>query len=151
VNDSVASQNINNMKKEELAAQLTGREYGSEMSKDEEARAKSAGLLVIFGASDDLMEFRGIIHDEAYPGAEGVVKIHRAGLIEDHDEGCECKWCGYEATAEKCSSIEARWCNEEGYSWTYKTSLPHATFEIVEGSEKYCRGLIIEASELPAL
>lgn len=139
------------MTKETLAAQLTGREYGSEISKEEEAAAKAAGLVVIFGASDDLMEFCGVIHDEAYPGEEGVVKLHRGGLLEDHNEDCECKWCGYEATAKKCAEVQALWCKEKGYSWTYKTEIPHATFEIVEGSEKYCRGLVIEASALPSI
>ncbi len=143
--------NDKSMTKEILAAQLTGREYGSEISKEEEAAAKAAGLLVIFGASDDLMEFRGIIHDEAYPGEEGVVKLHRAGLLDEHDEDCECKWCCYEATAKKCAGVQAQWCKEKGYSWTYKTELPHATFEIGQDGGKYCRGIVIEASALPSL
>lgn len=98
------------MTKEILAAQLTGREYGSEMSTQEEAAAKAAGLVVIFGASDDLMEFRGAIHDEAYPGEKGGVKLHAGGLLDGHDEDCECKWCGDDATATKCAVVQAQWC-----------------------------------------
>ena len=48
----------------EFAARLNGREYRSEITKDECAEAKSAGLVVVFGASDDLIEFGGALHGE---------------------------------------------------------------------------------------
>ena len=138
------------MTKEKLAKQLNGREIGDEITKQEEADAKAAGLVVIFGASDDLMEFRGAIYDEAYPGEEGIVKLHRGGILDSHDD-CECKFCGYESKAEKCGSVQAQWCKEPDYSWTYKTKLPHATFEIVEDGGKYCRGIVVELNALPSL
>lgn len=65
------------MTKEELAARLDGREYGSEMTEDEEAEAKEAGLLVIFGYSDDSIEFRGAFHVDGgeigcFGGCKGI-------------------------------------------------------------------------------
>ena len=47
------------MNKEELAKLLDGRKYGSELSHEEGLAAEAAGLVVVFGASHDLMEFRG--------------------------------------------------------------------------------------------
>ena len=138
------------MTKEKLAEQLNGREIGDEITKQEEAAAKAAGLVVIFGASDDLMEFRGAIYDEAYPGEEGIVKLHRGGILDSHDD-CECKFCGYESKAKKCCSVQAQWCKKPDYSWTYKTNLPHATFEIGEDGGKYCRGIVVELNALPSL
>ena len=43
----------------EFANRLNGREYGQELTPAEAQRAKEAGIVVVFGASDDLMEFRG--------------------------------------------------------------------------------------------
>lgn len=140
----------NDMTKEQLAEQLNGREIGDEITKEECAAAKAAGLVVIFGASDDLMEFRGAIYDEEYPGQSGMVKLHRGGILESHDD-CDCKHCGYESKAAKCASVVAEWCKEEGYSWTYQTVLPHAPFEIGEDGGKYCRGIVVELSALPSL
>ena len=46
------------MTKEELAAMLNGREYGKEITKAEEEKAKANGLVVIYGYSDDNVELR---------------------------------------------------------------------------------------------
>jgi len=48
----------------EFAEMLNGREYGNELTRNEEAMAKEYGLVVAYGASDDLMEFGGAICDE---------------------------------------------------------------------------------------
>ena len=43
--------------------------------------------------------------------------------------------------------MKAVW-GEEGYSWTYETAIPHATFEILEDEEKYCRGIVFDIKDL---
>lgn len=136
--------------KEEFALMLTGREYGEEMTKIDETSAKNSGLVVIFGYSDDNVELRGSINDEVgcYNGA--VFRLHRNGVLQSHDSrDCECEYCGYDDLAKRCAEIEALWCKEGDYSWTYKTELPHATFEIVEDGGPFCRGIVIEAKDLP--
>jgi hypothetical protein len=50
---------------------------------------------------------------------------------------------------EKAATIEALWCKENGYSWTYKTAIPHAAFDIMEDKLKYCRGIVIALKDLP--
>ena len=52
------------MTKEELAELLNGRQYREEITSDEEKIAYENGLIVIFGASDDLTIFKGIIDTE---------------------------------------------------------------------------------------
>lgn len=139
------------MTKEQLAKNLNGRESGNEISDAEEREAKASGLIVIFGYSDDNAELRGAIRDEVgcYSGA--TIKLHSRGILADHEERCDCAFCGYEAAAKKCASVQALWCEEPGYSWTYKTEVPHATFEIVEDGEKYCRGIVIDTVSLPSI
>lgn len=71
------------MTKEQLAYLLNGREYTNEITKEEEREAKNSGLLVIFGASDDLIELRGAIYDEVGAINGGEVRIGKNGnLIE---------------------------------------------------------------------
>jgi hypothetical protein len=122
-----------------LAAVLTGNEYRKEISKEVEAQAKAAGLVVVFGASDDLMEFRGAIHDEvgAYDGTTAY--LTRAGLLVND---CENDYCPhFEKMRKAARTIDAVW-DTEGYSWIFRTEIPHTTFEIVEDGEKYCRGIV---------
>jgi KTSC domain len=136
------------LSKELLAGLLNGREYGKEMAKEEEQQAKAAGLIVIFGASDDLMEFRGFVDDER--GAPTIALLDAKGLLpfrEDiqHDDDA---LKDYFARAPQVRAVDALWAKEDGYSWTYRTDVPHATFEIVEDGEPYCRGIVIDVADL---
>ncbi len=136
------------MTKEELAARINGRQIGGELEPIDEAQAKASGLIVIYGASDDLVEFRGAITDEAGAYDGGEVYFTRTKLLPAHDD-CDCEFCGFETMKATASKINAKW-DEGGYSWLMETELPHATFEIGEDDEKYCRGLVIAVADLPA-
>lgn len=126
----------------EFAIRLTGREYGMEISKEEENLAKESGFVVIFGYSDDVVVFEGAISDEASCYGGRKIYLTPEGLYEE----CECE-CKYSILAkEKSKIIEAIWGKE--YSWEFKTSIPHATFEIFEDGEKYCRGIVFDIKDL---
>ena len=135
------------LSKELLAGLLTGREMGSEMAKEEEQQAKAAGLIVIFGASDDLMEMRGFVCNEI--GAPTDALIDAKGLLPNRDSiDDDTSLKDFFAREPLARTVEALWCAEDGYSWTYRTTVPHATFEIVEGGEPYCRGIVIDVADL---
>jgi hypothetical protein len=129
---------------QEFAGILNGREYGREITKEECNKAKELGFVVVFGASDDLAEFRGAINDEAGCYDGGAILLNEIGILEP----CECECTYFLQAKDKAKSIEAIWCGEGDYSWTYKTDIPHATFEILEDGEKYCRGIVFEMKEL---
>lgn len=140
------------MNKEELAKLLDRREIGYEISHAEAKQAKDAGLVVVYGASDDLMELRGAIDDEfsAYGGT--VAKVDKDGIFPDWDtmddanEGETEKW--FERKKRNPKTIEQLWCKEEGYSWTFKTDIPHSEFEILEDGGHYCRGIVFALADL---
>lgn len=136
------------MTKEELADTLNEREYGNEMTKDEGAAAKESGLVVVFGASDDLMEFSGAINDEVGAWDGGTAYLTKEGLFEACDE--ECKYS--KAAKTQAKSITAIWgegnAEEPGYSWTYKTDIPHAIFDILEDGQPWCRGIVFSMGDL---
>lgn len=136
----------------ELAALLTGREYRSEITKAEAAQAKEDGLVVVFGASDDLIEFRGAIDDETGHSECNKIFVDRIGVLEVWDDGSGAnkeyarEWFSRES---KTRRIKAFWDKEDPYSWTFKTEIPHETFEIVEDGKPFCRGIIFSLKELP--
>lgn len=120
---------------------------------------KESGLIIIFGASDDLVELRGSIYDEidAYEGTHFIIATHRTEIPVDGDEdeetyknatAFEVMHIAEESTI-KNNRFEAVWSPENpDCSWLIKTDLPHSTFDIMEYGELYCRGIVIDASIL---
>lgn len=132
--------------RDDFAKKLNGREYRNEMSSAEESEAKAARLLVVFGASDDLTEFRGILHDEAgaYDGAQhGVLQSEGRWIIFEGDPDSR------KPVKTKGTLIKAAWSPKEiNASWLIKPAVPHATFDIMEDGDIYCRGAVIDEVDL---
>ena len=136
----------------ELAARLNGREYRNEITANEERMAKDAGLVILFGASDDLAEFSGAIDAEVgcFDGGELFLldgSVHEFGVCS-----CEHAIRADERARKRGRLIRAIWGGPEGYSWSYQTDIPHATFDVMEDGEPYCRGIVfaIADAEVPA-
>lgn len=125
--------------RDEIAAELDGTEYPARISKALQARAKAAGVVIVYGASDDLMEFDGAIHDElgAYDGTTAY--LTKDGLLQNECEDEECPH--FAKLKAKAATIEAIF-GEDDYTWTYRTDIPHVTFEINEDDSQYCRGIV---------
>jgi hypothetical protein len=125
---------------EEAAAALDGSEYGNEGSRELFARMKVAGLVAAFGASDDLIELRGAIHDEFGAFDGGKAHIDDRGLPKN-----ACPY--FEKRLEWAPYVEALWCPEgvEGEpSWLMKMSddRPTMSFSIMEEGDLYCIGIV---------
>lgn len=119
-----------------VAKRLNGLPYRSEAKKEIVEYAKENGIVIVYGESDDLMELDGAIHDEfgCYEG--GVCCLDSEGNI-------------LEEMTENCRTIEAVWCGErERFTWTYKTDIPHETYEIYDGTEPYCKGIVFYKKNL---
>lgn len=136
------------MTHQEMAALLNGREYRNEMTEEEEALAKKHGLVVIFGASDDLCELRGAIYDEVgvFDGGKFYIRAGKVLEMPDREEADTLRKFGIEPQALKHNAIRviALWCKEDSYSWTYEIARQHSTFDIMEDGEKYCRGIVFQ-------
>lgn len=142
------------MTKEEFAQLLNGRQYRNEITKDEEKLAKENGLLICFGASDDLLGFRGIIYDDvdtyASDSAFLVEKRGNIGAIEE-EELIKAKsvFREYGLGELKTIEIKVEWCPEDlDCSWQITTKIPNATFDIMEDGELYCRGIVIDKKDI---
>ncbi len=136
------------MNRQEFAEMLEGRLYREEMDRAEDLVAKQNELLVVFGASDDLMEFRGIIYDEigADNGTTAYFHKDKSGKIILLDEELT---QAYNYFNVGMINIEAIWSPDEPEcSWVFKTDIPHSKFKIMEDSELYCVGIVIEQKDL---
>lgn len=106
----------------EFAEMLDGREYGHEITKEEEALAKELGFVVVFGYSDDNAELRGAIDDE--------IGCYDGGVLEHKDLP---------------RTIYAVWCPEDvDCAWGYTTTIPHEYFRIYDNGEFYCLGIVCD-------
>lgn len=135
----------------ELAARLNNIEYPVAITKELSAEAKAAGLVIVFGRSDDLMEFEGAIQDEIGCWDGGTVYVDTEGLLPDFealkDQARQRDWFRRRPHS---IEIEALWCVEDEYSWTYWTDIPHETFDVLEDGKQYCRGIVFRLSDLTA-
>ena len=130
---------------QDFAEKLNGRQYLKEMTKEEEKLARKLGFVVVFGYSDDITEFRGAISDEAGSYGGRVIYLDQNDLLFNKCDNNDCPY--FEERKKDCHIIVAVW-GSEGYSWTYKTDVPHATFDVFDGGEKYCRGIVFDIQSL---
>lgn len=128
----------NHEKVKEIAEKLNGIAYGENV-RDIETEAKEHGIVIVMGASDDLMEFSGAIEDEGGCFDGGEVYFDRDGVSQDGTE--------------RANVIEAIWCDahdENGIlaTWAYRTDIPHEKFKVFEDDELYCIGIVFSEEDL---
>lgn len=128
----------------EFVKTISGKERGYPQFTKEEIRiAKENGFVIVYGCSDDLMEFRGAIDDEGGCYEGGKVFFDRNGTCRfAEDEENYPNW------------INAIWCSGKKVdrgreiTWTYETEIPHETFMIYEEGEPFCRGIVFSVGDL---
>ena len=127
----------------EFADALDGLEYGDSFDSVIE-KAKEAGVVIVTGQSDDLIELDGAITDEE--GCYGGGKVYVG-----YGKTCcwiTAVWCG-EADGAKIEDISlAKDRNGNIIPWTYITDIPHRTFMVYEDGEPFCRGLVFFAEDM---
>lgn len=143
------------MDTKELARLLDRIDYGTKIPTDITTRAAQAGLVIAYGASDDLLKFDGAFRDEigAYAGTEVVVD--RIGvipnfndLVDNRGHDLKGRLRDYFRREGDGKTIKILWRAEGDYSWTFETKIPHETFEIVEYGGPFCRGIVFSVADL---
>ena len=141
-----------NITKEQLAELLNGNEYGNEITHEQEQQAKESGLVVVFGYSDDNVEFRGAINDEIGCYEGGEIKFTKEGKEIDEDD---MEILEKYNVVPPLNSIEVIWDTyydrgegDEPCSWKYQTGIPHETFRIMEDGSLYCVGIVFSIEDL---
>lgn len=135
------------MTPKELAQQIHGREYGrrAQLTPEEAKAAKDSGIVVVYGASDDLVELEGAVHDER---GTHTIYFTRAGLLVNECGDEDCPYFGQ--LLEKSAPLEPKWNGGPGGpAWTFETKIPHETFDILEDGEVFCRGIVFALADVP--
>lgn len=138
----------------EFAARLTGREYLGEITREEALEAHKAGLVAVFGYSDDGVCLEGAIAETIGAWDGTTLRVGPNGLLprwdsldKDDEDDVEAyfvkKMAGFR-------EIEAEWApkDEPGLSWRFKTEIPHATFDVMEDGEVFCRGIVFRLADV---
>ena len=141
------------MTAKELAEAMNGRQYRREITREEARESKDSGLVVIFGASDDLCELCGAINDEIGAWDGTTFLIDREGVIpsERDDDWTDEEMVNYFRRKASPTNIEvaAKWCPSGlDASWLIVTQHAHETFDIFEDDELFCRGIVIDLGAL---
>jgi hypothetical protein len=134
---------------ESLASYLERIPYPVRLGKELVDAARNDGLVIVYGASDDLMEFEGAIRAEvdSYNGC--TVLIDQDGLVPIREQAeAEGELEGWFLRKRRAMTLEAVWNPGQGLSWAYRTDIPHAEFRVVEGDEIYCRGIVFALADL---
>lgn len=134
----------------DFAILLDGREYTEEITKKEELIAKNNNFVVCFGASDDLLELRGAIHDEVGAYDSVLVYVINGKVIAED----EFKEKHLEAFKEfniptPSTTVEALWCESDNFPKDFNASwlitvkgVESESFDIMEDGQIYCRGVV---------
>lgn len=134
---------------QDFAAALDGREYKQEITPDEIAAARDAGVVIIYGKSDDTTVLCGAIDAETDTSGGGTIYLTAEdGLFED----CPCDCIHSRRAKARAKVVDVRFC-KGAYVWSYDTDLPHATFEIRDNQPnskniKFCEGIVIDKAAL---
>lgn len=135
----------------EIASQLHGSEYPLRLGPADIEGLRSHGLVVAMGASDDILEFEGAIREEINAIDGGYAYVDQQGILparEDIDDDDILRdFFDRQPLAHK---ITAHW-NEDGSApaWTVTTTIPHATFDVMEDGEVFCRGIVFRLADIP--
>ncbi len=135
------------MNAKKLASLLTGRKYDAEITGVEAHNAAIAGLVVVYGYSDDNVEFNGAIAEEVGCYEGGTILLTKSGVLLTPD--CGQDDCPYFGIAKRnAKTIIAKWHDEGSPCWSFETDIPHETFDIYDGDELFCVGIVFSVEDL---
>ena len=129
-----------------IAKGLDGIKYSDDLPGDIEKLAKDNNIVIVYGESDDLVEFRGAILDEVSGFAAITIKLDGNGII------------GNECADDFCPYFEKIWKKAKfsiiptfNKFWTFETNIPHEFFFTYEGDEAHCQGIVFNLDDLKEL
>jgi hypothetical protein len=128
---------------EELSNDINSEERWFRLTDEQNAFAKEHDIVVVYGYSDDNVEFDGAIRDEVGAWEGAIIPVNADGPMEDCE--CECKYS--KAALKNAKKITAFWCFD-WWDWSFKTDIPHETFEFYSDGEPYCKGIVFYKKDM---
>lgn len=136
---------MNTTTKEELAKMLEGSQIDKIVESYELELARNSGLVIVYGHSDDGVTLEGMINDETGT----TVYITKDGKLFNGGS-CRVECDLYKEARIECQVIEATFNSDagKGFNWTFKTKIPHSTFDIWEDDNQFCMGIVFSIHDL---
>jgi len=147
-----------NISLKEFSAMLHGRDCQPNLTQNELWLAKKRGFVVVYGDSDDRVEFEGAIRAEGHTNPllrnrpAGVLALSENGeLLDDESE------LYTEYVRNNCNIITVFYCGKDGLNWAFESDIPHETFltydggydeEFAEFDDGFARCMVFELSSL---
>lgn len=145
------------MTSKELAELLNCRQYRKETTPEIIQLAKDNGLVIVYGYSDDNTEFKGAISEEIPCYEGGKIYFNKDGSNFTDVNGMAFLTYHKDKDEPDANMVESVWDENEKimhegtglyYSWTFKTEIPHETFDIFDEGDPYCRGIVFSINDL---
>lgn len=132
----------------QVAARMNGREYLHEITRDEANELSYHGITVVFGASDDLVEFHGYIDDEIECYWEkATIPLLNGEILKKCSDDCDDYYdCPlWKAALSKAKMICAQFTID---GWKFDAAFPHEKFLIMEDGEVFGEGIVFSKEDL---
>ena len=120
------------MNAKEWAEKLNNIEYPADEIWDMRKQFEEDGVVVVYGASDDLIEFEGVIHDEGDCYNDKVFYLNKEGLTTSYSK----------------NYVKVTHPHDGTVQFNYETNIPCEWFNVVEDGELYCKGFVFNINDL---
>lgn len=136
----------------EVAEKLDGSHYpGPNISEEFQAELEEAGIVVLYGASDDLTEIAGAYYDEV--GAGTMIRFDENGkMVTANDSECDSRdECPY---FERYFHTLPFWIHSsDDLPWAYETNIPGVErFNVIEvyngEAGHYGQGIVFSINDM---
>lgn len=122
------------MNTKEWAEKLNNIEYPADEIWDMRKQFEEDGVVVVYGASDDLIEFEGAIQDEGDCYNDEVFYLNKEGLTTSHSK----------------NYVKVTHPHNGTVQFNYETNIPCEWFDVLEDGELYCKGFVFNRNDLKA-
>ena len=117
----------------EWAEKLNNIEYPADEIWDMRKQFEEDGVVIVYGASDDLIEFEGAISDEGDCYNDEVFYLNKEGLTTSYSK----------------NYVKVTHPHNGTVQFNYETNIPNVEwFNIVEDGELYCKGFVFNINDL---
>ena len=149
-----------NITLKEFCAMLSGRDCQPNLTPDERLLTEQRGFVVVYGDSDDRVEFEGAVTAEGHTnplakdGPAGVLVLSEDGKLIDEDSDLYAEY-----VKKNRNVVNVFYCCKEGLNWVFESNIPHETFLTYDGGydeelddidNGFARCMVFEISELRA-
>ena len=120
------------MNTKEWAEKLNNIEYPADEIWDMRKQFEEDGVVVVYGASDDLIEFEGAIQDEGDCYNDKVFYLNKEGLTTSYSK----------------NYVKVTHPHNGTVQFNYETNIPCEWFDVMEDGELYCKGFVFNINDL---